>query len=211
MREGPIKVRLLIRITLCPTQHTPENPRPWRRAVETSDLERVGLIFSITEFDTNCYPIRVPCSRWSWMTTWDWKSSLRLEWSQFPPARETTHQSRRCALSAPAAVLFPSHAAGDASYIPSLSPSDILSVSDVCFLQSPAASFSQPKLCWHCGSWDRNWKFRLSLPRSGLLFWIVLIWKSPLFTVSKTAKWCKVQCWIVRKLRIVTSNYISFS
>lgn len=37
--------------------------------VETSSLERVGLMFSIPEFDANCYPIRVPCSRWSWMTT----------------------------------------------------------------------------------------------------------------------------------------------
>lgn len=110
--------------------------RTWGRAVERSGSERVGLVFGITEFDANCYPIRVPCSRWSWMTTWGWKSSLRLEWSQFPPARETAHQSRRCALSGPAAVLFLSHAAGDLSFIPSLSQSDVLSAADACFLVS---------------------------------------------------------------------------
>lgn len=133
----------------------------WEPEVETSSLERVGLMFSIPEFDANCYPIRVPCSRWSWMTTWGWKSSLLLEWSQSPPAKETTHQSRRCAPSAPAAALFPSHAAGDASYIPSLSQSDVLSAALTCALST--ASFRQPKLCWHCGSSNRNWKFKSGL------------------------------------------------
>lgn len=52
---------------------------------------------------------------------------MQLEWSQFPPARKTTHQSQRWALSAPAAVLFLSHAAGDASNILLVYQSDVLS------------------------------------------------------------------------------------
>lgn len=39
-------------------------------------------------------------------------------------------------MSAPAAVLFPSHAAGDASYIPSLSQSDVLSAALTCAFAS---------------------------------------------------------------------------
>lgn len=128
MREGPIKVRLLWDYwtgSLRPPQHNPKTPRTRGRTVESSHLE-CGWS-SVSEFDTNCRPVRVPCWRWSWTTTWGWKSSLQLEWSQFPPARKTAHQSQRWALSAPAAVLFLSHAAGDASNIPVVYPSDVLS------------------------------------------------------------------------------------
>lgn len=48
-------------------------------------------------FDPNCRPLRVLCSRWSWTTTWGWKSSLQLDSSQYPPAREITRQSLRWA------------------------------------------------------------------------------------------------------------------
>lgn len=128
MREGPIKVRLLWDYwtgSLRRPQHNPETPRTQGWAVETSPLENGW--YSVSEFDTDCRPIRVPCWRWSWTTTWGWKSSLQLEWSQFPPARKTAHQSQRWALSAPAAVLFLSHTPGAASNIPVVYQSDVLS------------------------------------------------------------------------------------
>ncbi len=50
-----------------------------------------------TLFDPNWCPVRVPCSRWSWTTTCGWKSSLQLDLSMYPPAREITHRSLRWA------------------------------------------------------------------------------------------------------------------
>lgn len=175
MREGPIKVRFLWDYwsgSLCWPQHNPETPKTQGWAVETSHLESGW--YSVSEFDTNCRPIRVPCWRWSWTTTWGWKSSLQLEWSQFPPARKTVHQSQRWALSAPAAVLFLSHTPGTMSNIPVVYQSDVLSAALTRALSNLLPLARQR--CVDCGFWNWNWRFRLSLDRSGLWFWIVLIW-----------------------------------